>query len=538
MKTISKAIFPLVLLVTMLTSCGGSISPPKVNPTSVMETAMSFVLTKAAETQTPTLLPSPIGSTTAIPGPDSYLSPVLPNPGQQVYIDPEGWYLIYFPDDMKPKDKPNLFSGKNGFFETGYLPELGYMSRAINVCAWLANVESKPEESAVEWHLSDRDLSSSRCSVLTEEYGSYSTKYEIFENPSADPEHRFIYVKTFEYPAAVNKVIASLVWLKPIHETKFESVLAPVSPKEISIWEYSAPILPNASVTVTEYALPAEAQVGPGEEMLVNFVPEEMLPDWAAYRENSPTSTPEPDLEEQLKSLGYELRVVNPDPNNYRRQLFRDNRVLFDRVYKVSDFNKFSTEEGPITAFIVTTMNKPEFRDISSYVIQNDVISEWEYNHQDPGFSPILYEGEVLWLKASKDFNHIQVIKSNQDVVYSFTTYTEPLYSTNRFTVWNGHWVLVARDFLIQDGENINKKLNFDEIFSWNLIDNKPAYFFRKGPRIGFSYNEGILPLEYQEVAHHYCCGYSVNNPSIVNDSAHFFGKRNGIWYYVVLKFK
>lgn len=540
MKTTSKAVFPLVLLATMLTSCGGSISTSKVNPTLVMETAMSFVLTKAAETQvqtsTPTLLPFPIGSTTAIPGLDSYLSLVPQNPNEQVYIDPEGWYSIYFPADMKSKDKPNSFSGPDGFFETGYLPELGYMSRAINVCAWLANVVSKPEESTIEWYLSDRDPSSSRCSVLTKENGSQSIEYKIFENSVADPEHRFIYVKIFKYPAAVNKAIASLVWLKPIHEAKFESILAPVSPEEISIWEYSAPILPKASVT--EYALPPEAQAGPGEKMLVGFVPNEMLPDWTAYKANAPTSTPEPVLEEQLKSLGYELRVVDPDPNNYRQQLFRDNKVLFDRVFRISDIYKFSTEAGPITTFTVATMDKPGFSDFSSYIIQNDVTRQWEYNHQDPPFDPILYQGDVLWLKASKDFNHIQVINNNRDVVYSFAVYTEPLYSTSRFTVWNGHWILAARDFLIQDGENINKKLNFDEIFSWNLIDNKPVYFFRMGPRIGLSYNGGILPLEYQEVAHHYCCGFSVNNPSIVNDSAHFFGKRNGIWYYVVVKFK
>ena len=102
--------------------------------------------------------------------------------------------------------------------------------------------------------------------------------------------------------------------------------------------------------------------------------------------------------------------------------------------YKVSDFYKFSTEAGPITTFIVTTMNKRESSDFSSYIIQNDVVSEWEYNHQDPGFGPILYQGEVLWLKASKDFNHIQVLKSNRDVVYSFAVYTEPLYSTSRFS--------------------------------------------------------------------------------------------------------
>jgi len=424
----------------MLTSCGSFMSSPRTSPTVAMETAMAVVQTEVAKTQisisTVTSVPYSYDSPTAIPGPDSYLSPVPSNPNQQIYIDPDGWYSTYFPADMKSKDKPNLFLGPDGFFETGYLPELGYMSRAIMVCAWLANVVSKPEESNIERYLSDRDLSSSRCSVLTKENG-LSTEYEIFENPAADPEHRFVYVKIVKYSAGVNKTMASLVWLKPIHMTKFESILAPVSPEETSLWEYTAPILQNASVT--EYALPSEAQVGPGEKMLVEFVPDDMLPDWATYRANSPTSTPEPKLEKQLRSLGYELRVVDPNPNNYNQQLFRDNRVLFDRVFKISDFHKFSTDAGPITTFIVTTMN-PGTSDFNSYIIQNDAISEWEYNHQDPGFGPILYQGEVLWLKASKDFDHIKVLKSNRDVVYSFAVYTEPLDSTNRFSIWDGHW--------------------------------------------------------------------------------------------------
>ncbi|MBI5965160.1 MAG: hypothetical protein HY863_16905 [Chloroflexi bacterium] len=542
MKIIRKAIFTMFLTATILTSCNGFMSPPRTSPTVAMETAMSFVRTEIAETQAllPTTTPLPsflglYGSPTTIPDPHAFIPLPTPNPDQQVYTDPEGWYSVYFPADMKPTEKPNLFSRSDGFFETGYLPEMGYMSRAINVCAWLANVESKPEESSIGWYPVDIQ-SYPRCSVLTKTNEGHAIKYEIFENPAADPEHRFLYIKTgINYPGA-NQVGTTMAWLKPIYDTKFESVLKPLSPEETSLWENTALILHNASIT--EYALPPEAQVGPGEKMLVEFVPDDMLPDWAAYIANSPTSTPKPVIENQLKSLGYELRVVNSDPNNYKQQLFRDNRVLFDKIFRISDIYKFSTESGSITTFIVTTFNKIGYSDFNSYIIQNDVISEWEYNHQDPGFEPILYQGEVLWLKASEDFDHIQVINSNQDVVYAFAVYTEPLNSTNSFGIWNEHWVLAARDFLILDGENLNKKLGFQEIFSWSLMDNKPVYFFRKGPRIGLSYDGNILPLEYQEVAHHYCCGFTVNNPYIVNGSAHFFGKRNGVWYYVVVKFE
>lgn len=103
MKIIGKVIFPLLLIATMLTSCGSFMSRTGTNPTVAMETAMPFVWTEAAKTQTltPTVTPTPLpfleGTFTPIPGPGSYLSPVPPNPDQQIYIDPEGWYSIYFP---------------------------------------------------------------------------------------------------------------------------------------------------------------------------------------------------------------------------------------------------------------------------------------------------------------------------------------------------------------------------------------------------------------------------------------------------------
>jgi hypothetical protein len=143
-----------------------------------------------------------------------------------------------------------------------------------------------------------------------------------------------------------------------------------------------------------------------------------------------------------------------------------------------------------------------------------------------------------LWLKAIKDGHHVQVLKSNQEAVSSFAVYTEPIHAVNRFNAWNGHWILAARDFLIQDGEFINEKLGFEEIFSWGLVAEKPVYLFRKGPRIGVSYDGKILPLQYQDVARYKCCGYASNNPDIDSKGIHFFAKRDGVWYYVVVKVK
>src|SRR6266498_1093586 len=83
---------------------------------------------------TPTLNSIPTNSSTAIVTPDI----ISHMPYEQVYVDPTGQYALKFSADWKPTDKPNSFAGDEGFFETGYLPNWGFVSRGINVCVWLA----------------------------------------------------------------------------------------------------------------------------------------------------------------------------------------------------------------------------------------------------------------------------------------------------------------------------------------------------------------------------------------------------------------
>jgi hypothetical protein len=523
-KIIVRAI-GIFLMFSALISCTNFTSTPAANPTNIVETQTPRpASTPSIETQLALITPTDISNPTAAPD-------------QQVYTDPHGWYSVFFPADMQPTDKPNVFSWMGDFFETGYLSELGYMSNVINVCAWLANIELEPGQSAVDWGavFQANFQSEPRCSVSTKGISEEATKYDVFEIPAADPEHRFVYIKISwsSYNAMVGnkRPAAFLSWLKPITPRQ-ELLLGPLSDEELSRWKQTAPLLESASVT--EYALPAGSD--PGEQAnLLRELPENALPDWFTNRLDLPTPTKTPTVEEQLEPLGYEKRTVTNDtgaPLYY--QLYRDGKLLFDYVYNVSEVYKYSTDSGPVTAFTVNTAGT-QGNYHNSFLILNDAIHTWEFNNQDPRFNPILYQNEILWLKATKGFGQVQIVKSNQEAIYSFAAYTEPTYAVNRFLTWNGHWVLAARDFLIQDGEILNETLSFEEIFSWSLIEEKPLYLFRKGPRISISYDGKILPLEYQDVARYWCCGFSANNPAVDSNGAHFFGKRNGVWFYVVV---
>ncbi len=519
-----------------------------------MDTAVALLWTANAETQdaiptgTPTFIPP-----TTIPG--SFPLPAL-NSDQQVYVDPEGWYFVYFPSNLKKvANKPNYFlltgevAEAGFFFETGYLPEYGYMSNANNVCSWLANIDLRPPKNlAVDSYETYITYSySAKCSAITKSNSGnaeITLKMDIYENPGADTDHRFIYVKTNRMnqiggdAEVFGKVINySFGWLRLVDQKRNIPNLEPISPAEMELWKDTAPILQGASVT--EYKLP----LGGSDLMppvLINELPEEALPE--SYKNPQPYSTPipTPAVEEQLKSLGYEMiNAQSSDP--YEKQLFRDGRLLFDHVRGVSEIYHFSTTSTTINAFIVYTRGVGgDLLNPNAFLIENDAIYAWYYNHQDPHYpraSPVLYQGNLLWPKTSLDFHHIFILKNNQDVVYSFATYEEPMHTVSSFTAWNDHWTLAARDFLIQDGESVNGKMGFEEIFEWRVVNNKPAYLFRKGPRIGFFYDGKILPLEYQDVARYLCCEPGVDNPSIGEHEARFFGRRNGVWYYVVIKF-
>jgi hypothetical protein len=223
-----------------------------VTHTEFAETQIALPTATPAATQIPT-----------IPGASFTVVPLAAD--EQVYLDPEGWYSINFPADLKTWDKPNAFLGEGRLFETGYLP---YMSKPINLCLWLANVQSNPAESAVNWM--------PPCSVTAKTEDGYNVVYAIYENPRADVDHRFIYVKMGRlYPRLDSYIKHTVSWLKTAPETNGEPMLLST---EEAFWENPETLLNSASIT--EYVLPPDAQVGPMMEMLMKFVPEQAQPDW------------------------------------------------------------------------------------------------------------------------------------------------------------------------------------------------------------------------------------------------------------------
>lgn len=277
-----------------------------------------------------------------------------------------------------------------------------------------------------------------------------------------------------------------------------------------SFWGNLSTMPPN--ISITEYDLLPERNPD-AYEGLFQFVPTQAWPVGKADTSPTPHTT-------SIKELGYEL-------NNM--QLYRDGRILFDLVTHVSDIYTFSTDSGLITAFIVEIDLGRE-----NYLIQNDLISRLG-DYAIYTSAPVLYQGELLWTRMYSD--RLEVKKSNGKIIYTLTSPWDDNHYP-MFRTWNGHWILEVDNFVVQDGEILNQKLGFEEMFDWGLVKDQPVYFFRRGSSFGISYDGQVLPLQYEDVRHGLCCGPAVDNPAIDSNSIRFFGKRNDIWYYVVMNFK
>ena len=464
-----------------------------------MQTALSIARTEVANTQTATPETTPtLGPATPVPDPKAVIPP---NPDQQVYTDPNGWYVVNIPADMRRADQPNVFFQPSGqLFETGYLPQMGYMSNADNVLHWLSDLGFKPEQSSFE----DKKAS---CPMPTDTKHDDRVQYEVHENPAADPEHRFVYIKTTSNDPN-DPLRVTFSWLKPVSETRAETSLTPLSPDEASFWANVGPMPAGISVTEDEQLSPPVQKT-----------------------QAKPSPTPK---KITIEELGYDTRNTFPfhavEGDVLLPELYRDGRPLLGyAVIHISDVYTFSTKTGRINAFIVE-VDKGKGR--GHFLIQNDAIRDWNAGELDFSFRPILYQDQLLWLSLRG--TQVAVKNSNGELLCSFEKLLQPM-EYPAFKSWKGHWIFGVDDFVVEDGEVLNQEFGFQEVFHWDLINDKPVYFFRKGARVGISYDGQILPLQYEDVIH----GFRRDPPIYVEDNyLHFYAKRAGVWHYVVVKFK
>ena len=140
----------------------------------------------------------------------------------------------------------------------------------------------------------------------------------------------------------------------------------------------------------------------------------------------------------------------------------------------------------------------------------------------------------------------------NDKVIYSMPAgEVSPLNALQGLWFYDGHWVVeVARvsysydeqhkenvwhslGQILRDGQDLNQSYDYQESFGFQLLNEKPFYFFSRDGEIGFSYDDEETNLGKGSIYHYGCCSAAELNPKPAKDMVSFFTQKEGYWYYV-----
>ena len=112
-------------------------------------------------------------------------------------------------------------------------------------------------------------------------------------------------------------------------------------------------------------------------------------------------------------------------------------------------------------------------------------------------------------------------------------------YPVRGFWSWKEHWLLEMDSVVVQDGELLNHKLKYAEMFEWHLMNDEPFYFFQKDLSYGISYAGQELPLRYDDIIHgQLCCSSGVYSIISTSSEVWFYALKGDLWYMVQAQLK
>ena len=144
----------------------------------------------------------------------------------------------------------------------------------------------------------------------------------------------------------------------------------------------------------------------------------------------------------------------------------------------------------------------------------------------------------------------VQVTRAGQTIYSIPAGDGSPINTLQGLWAYSNHWALEIADvtekfslnnqisldsvgLLVQDGELLNDRYNYDEVFGFQLMDGKPFYFFKRDGQIGISYANQEVSLGYAQILHYQCCSGAELNPKKAQNMVSFFAQRDDKWFYV-----
>jgi hypothetical protein len=339
----------------------------------------------------------------------------------------------------------------------------------------------------------------------------------VVENPEGETGQRYFYVEADR--GHYEAIAASLELLNPPAEREaYPYPSGVMRPEDEAFWADTA-IQPD-ELTVEEFEVVEASEDSPTHFEFLERIPDEILKNRAEWRDSSPGRRLAGN-NESLEAFGYTLKAKEgAEVELY--ELYQGDELVQDEI---SNFWPVSVSAaGSDFAMVVEEWNN------SYWLVQKEHSEEWDMG-ANLSIPPVFYGDELLSVRWDYERGQAQVWQG-EELVFGFAGVFLVDMPVKGLWSWEGHWLLEVDGFLIQDGQILNEALGYEEIFGWQLLNGKPFYYFRKGPRVGISYDGVRLPVYYEEVIHYRCCEASMFNAGGNEDMAWFYGLREGVWYY------
>jgi hypothetical protein len=167
-----------------------------------------------------------------------------------------------------------------------------------------------------------------------------------------------------------------------------------------------------------------------------------------------------------------------------------------------------------------------------------------------------LFEGKVLSAKTSIDYTNaiVEVTLGDQVILrvpVGDLTHWAAMGPVMGVWVSGEHWYMEMYHVKVEyetdgnifrgttlgevfrSGESLSQLNGYDETFGFHILAGEPFYFFKIGDEIGLNYAGEEVMLGFDEIAHHYCCGFGIYNPKYYENMVAFFASKDGVRYYV-----
>ena len=491
--------------------------------TSFTQTALPpYPYPDSGSLTTPLPYPSPVPGQTVQP--QTYYTPT---PSSQLFEAPGGWFTLELPAAWKPdlpsyaNTLPVSFPGPDGFFRMAYLPEMAYMRWATQVCERLAYTSLKG------WKAGIYEVKGTGSCILFEKTPSDpGTRRVVIKNPKAPPGQRYFYLEADA--KHIDAIAASLKLTQPATQCEaFNYQGGPLRPEDEAFWAMTGEF-PAGLTLIESLDLIDAGQKCAGDALLTKRKQPLLTPDSVTWRNEPAASTVQQTSSPSLEQFGYRLSATGHDSlGKPVYTLYQSNDVVLSDIeaFEPMMLNPTGTEFW----MILRDSNHQE------WILQKNDLRKWDRFYWILN-GPVFLGEDLIYTIWSPPSWQVQVIRKGR-TIFSLPV---ALGADNpaRFHIRGKSWLLEAHGTFVQDGVILNEKLGYEEMFDWRLLNEKPFYFFRKGPRVGISYDGKILPIWFEDVYHYGCCGYAGLNPDGTKYMVGFYALRDNLWRWVEIGFK